>query len=291
MRSYGARLLTATLPVLLLLFFCVTCKQSRVSEGRSSTLMQESNRVVFISRVISVQPGAEQAFLNHLRDRWLPLWRELKDRRILSETDVFEITVEDSSLIENPPWNYLILTQLIQGADCQQLLSAEEPLRADLLRVNPSCTIIRKEALSSTPNSYYPVPIAKHRGRIEEVDFLIEFIAVNESTEDLKLYQDLMRAYFGPVNGKLVKDGILHSFVALETIEVFHEIEGLGSWNQIHISGDFPEYKTLDWDSLYTHLFRQSLSVELDSVWALLPKTRDWPPYYSGRLITELRVE
>lgn len=247
--------------------------------------------MVFVSRVVSVQPGAEQAFLNHLRDRWLPLWRELKDRRILSEANVFEIAVEDSSLVENPPWNYLILTQLIQGADSQQLLSAEDSVKADLLGVNPGCTIIRTEALSCTPNSYYPVSIPKHRSRIEEVDFLIEFIAVNESTEDLKRYQDLMRAYFGPANGQLVQDGILYSFIALETIQVFHQVEGLGSWNQIHISGDFPEYKTLDWDSLYTHLFRESLSVELDSVWALLPKTRDWPPYYSGRLIKELRVE
>jgi hypothetical protein len=291
MRSNGAKLLTGTLPVLLILFSYVACKQNRVSEGRNSKLRQESNQVMFVSRVISVQPGTEQAFLNHLRDRCLPLWCELKDRRILSETNVFEITVEDSSLIEDPPWNYLILVQLVQGVDSQQLLGAEESLKADLPGVSPSYTIIRTEALSRTPNSFYPVPIPEHRGRTEEVDFLIEFIAVNESAEDLKGYQDLMRAYFGPANGKLVKDGILYSFVALETIEVLHQVEGLGSWNQIHISGDFPEYKTLDWDSLYTHLFRESLSVELDSVWALLPQTRNWPPYYSGRLIEELRVQ
>jgi hypothetical protein len=287
----GTKLLPGTLPVLLILFSCVTCKQNRVSEERSSKLPQESHQVVFISRIISVQPGTELAFFNHLRDRCLPFWRELKDRRMLSEISVFEITVEDSSLFENPPWNYLILARFVNGIDSQQLLGVEESLKANLLGESPSCTIIRTEALSCTPNSYYPVPIPKHRGRIEEVDFLIEFIAVNESAQDLKRYQDLMRAYFGPANGKLVKDGILYNFIALETIEVFQQVEGLGSWNQIHISGDFPEYKTLDWDSLYTHLFRQSLSVELDSVWALLPQTRDWPPYYSGRLIQELRVE
>jgi hypothetical protein len=100
-----------------------------------------------------------------------------------------------------------------------------------------------------------------------------------------------MRTYFGPANGKLVKDGILYSFVALETIGVLDQVEGLGSWNQIHISGDFPGYQTLDWDSLYADVFRESFSAELDSVWALLPPTRDWPPYYSGRLIQDLHVK
>ena len=290
MISDSSKFLTGMLAILLILFSCVTCKQNRVSEGRSSKLSEESHQIVFVSRVISVQPGTEPTFLNHLGDWYLPLWRELKNRRIVSEINVFEITVEDSSLFENPPWNYLILVQLVQGIDSRELLSAEESLKANLPAESPGYKIIRAEVLSCTPNSFYPVPIPKHRSRAEEVDFLIEFGAVNESAEDLKRYRDLMRTYFGPANGELVKDGIIYNFIALETVEVFHQVEGLGSWNQIHISGDLPEYKTLDWDSLYTDLFRQSLSVELDSVWALLPQTRDWPPYYSGRLIQELRV-
>jgi hypothetical protein len=291
MISDSSRFLTGTLPILLILCCCVTCEQKEVSEGHSPELSQEKHEAVFVSRVISVQPGTEFAFLNHLRDRYLPLWRELKTRRIASEISVFEITVTDSSLAENPPWKFLILVELVEGIDSQQLLNAEESLRVDLPTQRPGYTIIRTEALSCTPNSFYPVPIPKHRGRAEEVDFLVEFIAVNESAEDLKRYRDLMWTYFGPANGKLVKNGTLYSFVALETIRVLHQVESLGSWNQIHISGDFPGYQTLDWDSLYTDVFRETLSADLDSVWALLPPTRDWPPYYRGRLIQDLQLK
>jgi hypothetical protein len=291
MISKSPAFLRGVLPILLILSSCVTCQQKRVSEERSSGLSQERHGAVFVSRVISVQPGTEFAFLNHLRDHYLPLWRELKKRRMVSEINVFEMTVEDSSLVEEPPWSFLILVQLAENINPQELLSAEESLRADLPAQSPSHTIVRTEALSCTPNSFYPDPIPKHRGRIQEVDFLVEFIAVNESAEDLKRYRDLMRTYFGPGNGKLVKDGTLYSFVALETIRVLHQVEGLGSWNQIHISGDFPGYQTLDWDSLYTDVFRETLSADLDSVWALLPPTRDWPPYYRGRLIQDLQVK
>ncbi len=71
----------------------------------------------------------------------------------------------------------------------------------------------------------------------------------------------------------------------METKEVVSQFNNNMMWNEIHISGDFPEYRNINRDSLYTESFKQIFSCELDSVWALLPPTLNSSFDCEGKLI------
>jgi hypothetical protein len=100
-----------------------------------------------------------------------------------------------------------------------------------------------------------------------------------------------MIEYFGPLNGELVKQGILHNIYMMETKEIVYQSNNNLTWNQIHISGYFPEDRNINWDLLYTVSFRNIFSCELDSIWNLLPPTLDSSFDCEGKLIQELHVE
>jgi hypothetical protein len=191
---------------------------------------------------------------------------------------------------EIPSWDYLLLAHLPRGVAPREFLEHERASGVCELTQDSRFQVLRAEALAPTPNSFYPATLPEQRKRTAEVEFFIEFIAVRESTEALSQYRDLMSTYFGPLNGHLVNEGMLYNFVALETTEVLFQADGVPPWNQIHISGDFPEYKDLDWDSLYGDLFRRLFSEDLAVVWAEVPKIRETPPYYTGRLLEDLHV-
>ena len=91
-------------------------------------------------------------------------------------------------------------------------------------------------------------------------------------------------------NGLLVEKDMLHCFIALETTEVLFEATGVPGWNQLHVSDDWDVGDEVDWDAIYTDLFRREFSCELDSVWAELPPIRERPINYSGRLVPSLCV-
>ena len=126
---------------------------------------------------------------------------------------------------------------------------------------------------------------------INEIEFLIEFIAVKDSAQFLEKFHDLMKVYFGPMNGVLIREGKLYNLYMLETKEVVYQANNSMIWNQIHLSGDFPEFINVDWDSLYTDLSRKVFSCELDSVWALLPPRLNTSLNCKGKLIKQLHVK
>ena len=172
----------------------------------------------------------------------------------------------------------------------EQLFESEKEIKDIHFNETTFFTVIRSEVMVPTLNSYYPMMTLNNYERVEEIDFLVEFIDVNNTPEDLELYRSLMSSYFGPANGILIEKNLVFSFTAFETKKVISITDDESSWNQIHISGDYPEYLDLNWDSLYTDLFRNEFSVDLDSIWDLLPDIRELPPYYSGQFIKELHV-
>ena len=99
-----------------------------------------------------------------------------------------------------------------------------------------------------------------------------------------------MRTYFGPANGALVKEGILHCFIALETTGVLHETTEAPGWNQLHVSDDWNVAKDVDWDTIYSDLFRREFSRELDSVLAEFPPFGEHCTEYIGKLVPDLCV-
>jgi hypothetical protein len=134
------------------------------------------------------------------------------------------------------------------------------------------------------------VPQPTYEDAVDGIDYLIEFISVEDSASSLRQYRDLMSDYFGPANGILVERGLLHSFIALETTEVLSQAAAVPFWNQLHVSDGWDEDDGLDWDAIYEDLFRREFACDLDSLWSLLPPIRERPTNYSGRIIPDLCV-
>jgi hypothetical protein len=169
----------------------------------------------------------------------------------------------------------------------QKYLDAEKLAKNSKADQNSIFQIQRTEVLYCTPNAYFPAI----NTRKNDIVYLIEFIIVNDSLDYVNQYQALMRDYFGPLNGVLVNEGKLYNIFMLETAKVLFQRDNRFNWNQLHISGDFPEYVDLNWDSLYTDMFRRTFSCELDSVWALLPPIMDTSFDCTGRLVQDLYVK
>jgi len=265
--------------------------QNKTSENKLLKSSDNHNNGLFLIHIVSVQPGDEDKFIDHLDSVYFPAWSELKDRGKLYEASVFQTKTLDSLQDEAPSKDFLILIHLTSDPLTENLSEAETELREFQLYDKSYFSVIRSEIMAPTKDSYFPVTTSHDYERVEEIDFFVEFIDVNDSPEDLELYRYLMSSYFGPVNGILVEKNLLFSFTAFETEKVISNTDDEASWNQIHISGDFPEYLDLNWDSLYTDLFRREFSLDLDSIWDLLPDIRELPPYYSGHFIKELHVQ
>ena len=131
--------------------------------------------------------------------------------------------------------------------------------------------------------------VRQNQNTASGIEYLIEFIGVEDTPLSLTQYRDLMSNYFGPANGLLVKRSMLHCFIALETTEVLFQASGVPGWNQLHVS-DSKEGDGIDWNATYEDLFRREFSCELDPVWAKLPSIRERPTCYSGRLVPGLCV-
>lgn len=272
--------------IILLLPAC----QNRFSQERDGKGSENLDKDLFVVRIVSVQTGTEKKYIDHLNSMFLPVWSDLLKKGRLLETCVFQIETLDSLQTEDPPRNFLILTHLPPGTLPELLLKAEMESKNIQSPDEIFFSVIRSEVMVPTPNSYFPVTTSTGYERVEEIDFFVEFIDVNNSRKDLELYRHLMSSYFGPANGILVEENIMLNFMAFETVQVLSNNDNDASWNQIHISGDFPEYINLNWDSLYTDLFRKEFSVDLDSIWDLLPDIRELPPYYSGSFIKKLHI-
>jgi len=134
------------------------------------------------------------------------------------------------------------------------------------------------------------MPELTYQDEPEGIDFLVEFIGVEDSPLLLEKYRNLMSRFFGPANGILVEQGTLHAFIALETSAVLSEVNGVPAWNQLHISDDWDVSEEVDWEAVYSELFRREFSCELDAVWDELPPVHERPINYCGRLVPSLVV-
>ncbi len=144
--------------------------------------------------------------------------------------------------------------------------------------------------MTCTPNACYKMPELTYQDEPEGIDFLVEFIGVEDSPLLLEKYRNLMSRFFGPANGILVEQGTLHAFIALETSAVLSEVNGVPAWNQLHISDDWDVSEEVDWEAVYSELFRREFSCELDAVWDELPPVHERPINYCGRLVPSLVV-
>jgi hypothetical protein len=250
--------------------------------------VKDENKNNFVSHLIFTPQSMEQEFINYLYDESLPIWQNLKERNVIYELRVFKFNKIDSTTTDTTKCNFLILAQLAPQIDPHDFLKMENFIDDSLLKDTLEFQLIRTEILGCLPDAYFPSLSPKDPN---EIDYWIEFIAVKDSSDYIEQYNNLMSKYFGPLNGELVKQGTLYNIYMMETKEIVTQTNDNLTWNQIHISGDFPEYRNINWDSLYTESFRNIFSCELDSVWTLLPPRLHSSFDCEGKLIQELYVK
>jgi hypothetical protein len=244
----------------------------------------------FFSELVHIPPGGDRAFLSYLRACRIPEWEYMLEEGALQDVSVYELEQAEGFVEEPQSWDFLILFRAAPGTKAERVFGQGHVAGACPDFTNPAHAVLRIEALAPTPGSYYPEPHPMRRGRGAEIRYLIEFIGVQDTPEALETYRHLMETYWGPENGVLVKERKLHSLIALETTEVLFQAPGVSPWNQLHVSGELPEYSELDWDSAYAELHQRLFSLDLDSTWSQMPPIRDRPGNYHARLVEEFWV-
>jgi hypothetical protein len=93
-------------------------------------------------------------------------------------------------------------------------------------------------------NSNYPRSTSgDDRQAVEsKVEYVIEYIAVHNTSAELNDYRERMRLSIGPAVGQvLIPAKLKFSLTALETVSVEYSQSAIPNWNQIHINGNYPE--------------------------------------------------
>jgi hypothetical protein len=250
----------------------------------------EIHRGGFIVRVFSMEPDHDGVFVEHLRECALPVWNELKAAGVVSKVSIFELSEIETTFPVSPPWRYLLVVGLGTEASATDFVAAEQASRCPKGSAVASYTVVREEHMVCTPNSCFGLPESAYPDAPTGIDYLIELISVKNTPASLAKYHDLMSSYIGPANGLLVERGMLHCFVALETIAAEIGKHEVVPWNQVHVSDHWDEGGDVDWEAVYEDLFRDEFSRELDEVWAEIPPIREVSSEYRGRLVTDLCV-
>jgi hypothetical protein len=274
----------------LVLVLSASCAPGEKATSTQAANLPESFEGDFIIRLVSVQPELETQFIDYVRECCVPLWNELRSEDLVSSVGVFELGPMESTVPEARPWSFLLIAKSGSQNLPDEFFSAKSNSICRQQSDESLFTVLREERMSCTPNSCYAMPEPTYVDAELGIDFLIEFIGVEDTPTSLKKYRDLMADYFGPANGLLVEREMLHCFVGLETTATLSEIPGVPAWNQIHFSDHWEVGGEVDWDTVYADLFRSEFSRELDDVWSELPPFPGPRNDFRGRLVPDLCV-
>ena len=232
----------------------------------------------------------EQQFIEYVRECNVPLWNKLRSKGVVSNVSVFELIEMESIVPEAQSWSFLLIAESGSQTFPDELFAAKPDPKCQQRPDGSLFTILREQRLSCTPNSCYGSPEPSYVDAVAGIEYLIEFIGVEDTPASLTKYHDLVATYFGPANGLLVEEGALHCFLGLETTATLFEVPGVPAWNQIHISDHWDVGVDVDWDAVYAELFHNEFSRELDDVWSELPPMQDPRTDFRGRLVPDLCV-
>jgi hypothetical protein len=200
---------------------------------------------VYVVRVISTPSTQRDAFVACLAENDLPFWRELKEKGLLAKVSVFETTSVTSSKPEMPAWNFVISSQLAEGANADSFLQAVEKRkgcenaagievrRVQTLRTIPNCNRARS------------TPADDLKARESKVEFFIEYIAVKDTPEALDRFRKFMSLYECLGDNSMIRDfnrgdGWWFGAVPLETVKVNYSQPGMPDWNHMDFVGAIP---------------------------------------------------
>lgn len=243
-----------------------------------------------VVRIFAVEPDQGENFIEHLQEWAVPVWTDLEAAGLVSSVDLFELSEMETTFPVSPPWRYVMFASLGPDASVEDFRVAEQASNSHAGSNSPAHTVLREEHMECTPNSCFGRPEPTYPDAPSGIDYLIEFIAVENTTASLSKYHDLMSRYFGPANGLLVERKMLRCFVALELTETEIGDHEVVPWNQVHVSDHWDEGGDVDWDVVYQDLFRDAFSRKLDDVWAEVPPIRKTSTEYRARLVPDLCV-
>jgi hypothetical protein len=200
---------------------------------------------VYVVRVISAPSTQRDAFVACVAQNDVPFWRSLKEKGLLAKVSVFETTSVTHSEPGTPAWNFLISSQLAEGANADSFLQAVEKRKGC---ENASGVEVRRvETLRTTQNCKCArsTPADNLKARESKVVFNVEYIAVKDTPEALGRYRNFMSLYECLGDDSMIRDfnrgdGAFFGGVALETVKVNYSQPGMPSWNQIHCFGGIP---------------------------------------------------
>ncbi len=205
----------------------------------------DSSGSLYMGETVLVTPTTRDKFVSCLQEVARTSWKRSQQAGDLADVSVYETTRVSIPEAGSPDWNFLILTHLPMRLSLQSHASARKVMSLSATR----CAKIdgvetrRVEMLRPTPKSSYPrTSPADDRAAVErQVEFVIEYIAVNDTETALAAYRESMGRNMGPAMGIMIPNGTFFSFLALETVAVEFTQPSMMRWNQIHIRGFYPE--------------------------------------------------
>jgi len=193
---------------------------------------------VFVWRIVSVGAARRDAFVECLAKNDLPFWLDLKKKGLLAKVSVFETTSVTSSEPGVPGWNFVISSEVAQGATADSFVQALGKRKG--CESAPGIELRRIETLKTTPNVHYARATVEgdRIAREKKVEFSIEYIAVDPAKLDR--WNETYREIGGPAKGLQIQNGTTFSAEALLTVKVHYSQPSMPVWNTIHLLGGFP---------------------------------------------------
>jgi len=200
---------------------------------------------VYVARVISTPSTQRDAFVACLSQNDLPFWRGLKEKGLLAKVSVFETISSTPPKPEMPGWNFVISTQLAEGAKADSFLQAVEKRKG--CENAAGIEVRRVQTLRTTPNCNRArsTPADDLKARESKVEFNIEYIAVKETSEALDRYRKYMSMYECLGDDSVIRDfnrgdGWYFSGVDLETVKVIYSQPGMPDLSHVDFVGYIP---------------------------------------------------
>jgi len=167
---------------------------------------------------------------------------------MLAKVSVFETTSVTCSEPGVPAWNFVISSQLAEGAKADSFVQAIEKRKG--CENAAGVEVRRVETLRTTPNCNYlrSTSAGDLKARESKVEFSVEYIAVKDTPEALDRYRNFMSLYECLGANSMIRDfnrgdGWWFGAVALEMVKVNYSQPGMLNWNQVHFVGTIPGKK------------------------------------------------
>lgn len=210
--------------------------------------MKDPIAVRVIATCVDVAEARRAAYLEHLAQRAVPVWRALVADGALAGREVFEQVGIIKEADDVPAWRFLHLATVADGVDPDDLIQREA--RALAGADFADAEVLRSEVMVRTPLGYLarPAAAAEGRARAETPAFTLEYIDVDAPF--LNEYRLTMMLNAGPAFADLVAAAAVHSFRAFETEAVQSSRPGLPHWNQLHVIGVWPNELDRLWPAL-----------------------------------------